>query len=519
MKRIETSGGMQFGRNGRPNIDIIPLPGIRSDDPVSEVRERLPREPLTWTTDRRMAAQYPADWLSLLGITQDARVAIRLVRPKSISVLDALRMVEDDEHADGFEIYGDMIVALLVAARVIERHGETPLAATAAMAAAMMSRRYVFAPAEDPGAPLSSKRIDELAAMSYDAYPPLRRATDLARVTLALARELWTPRRLNDAPGVGGEALIGAATIASIDLALRAEPAVEIAGVRLAIGPEAMPLAWLQTVELLRGGIDAATLRSLAPDGKLPARGARAYIDLSSEAERADMINGLAASLIREADEHAAFAPFGTFRLRVPDELIVLREAGIAAFTIAADPVGLWVRVHGAEDGGIFRWTPLRGVEQLIIMRGYAAWLNLALAALWHDLRVAGEESIVPREKAQQRSTGARSETAARPAQKSEAMRVLPSFHVTGRREWSTAVERAAIARRVHGVRGHLRRLPETWTRSDDAVVFAREFGMVLPDGFTFVRPHMRGTESGAIETSEPVIVKSRGLASVMALL
>mgnify|MGYP000395085957 CR=1 FL=1 len=518
MRRVETSGGVVFGRSVRPNIDIIPLPGIRSDDPVRELRERLPREPLTWTIDRRMAAQYPADWVSLLGITQDARVAIRLVRPRSVSVLDALRMIEDDEHADGADIYGDMIAALLVAARVIERHGETPLAATAAMAAAMMSRRYVFAPAEDLGAPLSSKRIDEMAAMIHDAYPPLRRATDLARVTLALARELWTPRRLQEAPQIGDEALIGAATIASIDLALRAEPSVEIAGVRLAIGQEAMPLAWLQTVELLRGGIDAATLRSLAPDGKLPARGARAYIDLSGEADRADMINGLAASLIREADEQAAFVPFGTFRLRVPDELTVLREAGIGSCTISANPDWLWVRVHGDEDGGIFRWTAQNGVEQLIVMRGYAAWLNLALAALWHDLRVAGEESIVPREKTQQRSTGARSEAAARPAQKSEAMRVLPSFHVTGRREWSTAVERAAIARRVHGVRGHLRRLPETWTRSADATAFAREYGLVLPDGFTFVRPHMRGVD-GAPATPEAVTVRSRGLASVMALL
>lgn len=519
MRRIETSGGVVFGRSGRPNIDIIPMPGARVDDPLNDLRASLVTSPLTWTVDRRMAAQYPSDWTALTGVrlSTAVQIALRLVRPKSLNVLDALRMIEEDEHADGFEVYGDLYAVLMVAARVIERHGESPLAATGALAAAMISRQYVFSGETELGEPLSSRRIDELAARTYDSYPLLRRPTDVARLTIALAREMWTPRRMALAGNMATEALIGAATIASIDLALRTEPSIEIADTRLSVGLEAVPLAWLQAVELMRGGIDATTLRGLVPDGKMPARGTRAYIDLADESDRAEMINGLAASLIREADEHAAFIPVGTFRLRVPDELTVLRSAGIDAFTIAADPAGLWVRIHGTEDGGVFRWSSATGVQQLVVMRGYAAWLNLALAALWHDLRVAGEESIVPRVEAKPAQRGAGTST--RSATKTVSTRTLPTIRIAGKREWSTAAERAAIARRVHGVRGHLRRLPGAWTRSKDAVAFAREFGIVLPDGFTFVRPHMRGTENVSSEPSAPVIVRSRGLASVMALL
>ncbi len=46
----------------------------------------------------------------------------------------------------------------------------------------------------------------------------------------------------------------------------------------------------------------------------------------------------------------------------------------------------------------------------------------------------------------------------------------------------------------------------------------AGEFGIALPDGYTFVRPHVRGGEGDAATPTETV-VQSRGLATVMALL
>jgi hypothetical protein len=41
------------------------------------------------------------------------------------------------------------------------------------------------------------------------------------------------------------------------------------------------------------------------------------------------------------------------------------------------------------------------------------------------------------------------------------------------------------------------------------------KFGIALPDGFTFARPHMRGGENETEATAE-VVVRSWGLATVM---
>ena len=74
------------------------------------------------------------------------------------------------------------------------------------------------------------------------------------------------------------------------------------------------------------------------------------------------------------------------------------------------------------------------------------------------------------------------------------------------------------IQRQAHGVRGHLRRLRSGWSASGNATTTAEEFGMTIPDGFTFVRPHIRG-EGQIDDPDNEVIVRSRGLASVMTLL
>ena len=57
---------------------------------------------------------------------------------------------------------------------------------------------------------------------------------------------------------------------------------------------------------------------------------------------------------------------------------------------------------------------------------------------------------------------------------------------------------------------------PEGWSRSLDAEGEAREWGVVLPDGFTFVRPHVRG---GHDHDPAPVVAKARGLQTLSALL
>jgi len=61
-------------------------------------------------------------------------------------------------------------------------------------------------------------------------------------------------------------------------------------------------------------------------------------------------------------------------------------------------------------------------------------------------------------------------------------------------------------------VRGHLRRLPEGQHPSESART-AAAYGIVLPPGHTFVRPHTRG---GAAPAGRPIA--ARGLASLLAV-
>ena len=83
-------------------------------------------------------------------------------------------------------------------------------------------------------------------------------------------------------------------------------------------------------------------------------------------------------------------------------------------------------------------------------------------------------------------------------------------------RSAGTPEDREIVTRRSHGVRGHLRQLPEAWSSSLAAEGEAREWGFVLPDGYTFVRPHVRG---GHDHDPAPVIAKARGLQTLSALL
>lgn len=95
---------------------------------------------------------------------------------------------------------------------------------------------------------------------------------------------------------------------------------------------------------------------------------------------------------------------------------------------------------------------------------------------------------------------------------------VLPRrvVHYSGKVEWSSPEDREIIVRRTHGVRGHLRILQEGWRCSEEAECEARDWGFVMPEGYTFVRPHVRGGHDDGLE---PVIAKARGLQTLGTLL
>jgi len=65
-----------------------------------------------------------------------------------------------------------------------------------------------------------------------------------------------------------------------------------------------------------------------------------------------------------------------------------------------------------------------------------------------------------------------------------------------------------------------LRRLPAGWKARHEAIRLAEGFGIVVPAGHTFVRPHYRGGRA-ALEKPEAlpeIPAVARGLASLMLL-
>jgi len=529
VRRIERSGGLAYGRADGPQLDILPIPPTRPADPLRVLRDHLRTAPLTWLfgSDIPRALRPQADWSGLMAA--DAAISLRLLYPPKLSVLDALRDIEDHEFAQGALLPVEVITALLIADLGRRRQIDQNRLAVAAQAGAIVAAKWEHAATDYLPPALSNKQIETLALIASEdqKHWPLTlrlRGSDVARIVLALSRELWQPKRMIVPPVATGDeiqAMVSQSTLAAIDLFLRPAPTIEVAGVALKIDdPESILTCWAQTVEMLSCHITPEVVRALLPAGRFPVRGLNAYRDLPLDAEQRDVLNGLWPSLVREAEAQAAYAPTGTFRLELPAELTTLRAAGVDSLTVCADGDGLWVRALGREEGGVFRWDKLRGLQRLIVPQNYAAWLNVVLAALWHDLRVTGDESVPLRESAPQRNAGERGAALPDTLSKSPSTRMLPVLRLSGKRQWSTPVERAYVARQAHGVRGFRRRLHEGWSRSEEAAQIARDYGVVLPDGYTFVRPHVRGVGEIAAETpTEVVTVRARGLASVIALL
>ncbi len=206
----------------------------------------------------------------------------------------------------------------------------------------------------------------------------------------------------------------------------------------------------------------------------------------------------------------------------MPDDY-PLRAWDADILRVWAEPAGLWVAV--ANDRGrpiaSFGWRPGEPLAPWVVMEGLRPLVDATLAALWRDLRVAGEESVpVTGDDGRERRPRRQGKSSRR---QRASRRTLPgrrSRRLRGRRQWGADEERAVIRRRGHGVRGHLRRLQSGWQAGQEARQAAKEFGVLLPDGFTFVRPYYKpGQDADGGEAPAEVVVHSRGLATVMALL
>lgn len=134
--------------------------------------------------------------------------------------------------------------------------------------------------------------------------------------------------------------------------------------------------------------------------------------------------------------------------------------------------------------------------------------MNVVLAAIWRDACVVREKWST--ERSRKLYTPRRREPKTK---KRKQITVLP--RVVHHVRWSTTTERTGITRAAHMVRAFYRRLPFGGEPSDNARKNAEKFGYPPPPtGYTFVKPHVRGSGKPTNETQK-IVCRGLQIASI----
>lgn len=243
---------------------------------------------------------------------------------------------------------------------------------------------------------------------------------------------------------------------------------------------------------------------------------------LDSNPESDNTYKKIARSLIDQAERNKRYLPNGQFILKLPSHLEI---KGVREFFILVDSKnGFWFAPYNAaskEIGHSAYYSPHRNpaICNLNIQAPISDYLELLFAALWHDMLTAGNASLHSPKTAHTSKTQTHSLPKNKPPEPVRrigvSVRILPSPLKLERQtyQWGSPQEREYIQRRLHAVRGFLRHLPAGQKTSPQAHEAAAEYGFILPPGYTFVRPHMRGSQKNAPE--QPVRIYSKGLATI----
>ncbi len=542
MRAILTSGGLEFGPQEGPWIDVIPLPGRRPVEP-GEVG-RIAKDNLLWQRWSRKEVRelgfpvlVPAGMSGIIGVSEVHNAAIRFLWKRGQSPTQALREIEESEGRLSPALAG----ALLVAASARE-YPVTQAPAAVAIVCDLL-------PSEGPTR-YSRREIQDFAALYIGALVGERTdvlipggATDRARFWLQVARRLWEPetrRRVARAPvDLENRVLVTMLTTGWAEL--KRVQFVEVDGLRLHVA--AFSGAWPHLMEWEHTGVPAKVLDFLVGDQVPVGVLTPFFAPLLMEPPEGPSIDeslarGLVEAFLEEATENAVYAPAGEFVLSLPDEYPLRREWGMKALRVWADPEGLWVAGLDIRDEVLFalRWRPDRPASGSWVVVGEpAVLLDVTLAALWRDLRVAGEEAVPPAPR--RRGTRASSVPPTRRARRGTGQRVyalprrrrsIQRLPLSGTRTWGTRDDRAYV-QEAREVPGHTRRLPPGWKASEEAKQRAQLAGIILPAGHTYVRPHprrvwVRADAAFAVPREgerqrRARTVKARGLVTVMVLL
>ena len=244
----------------------------------------------------------------------------------------------------------------------------------------------------------------------------------------------------------------------------------------------------------------------------------------------ADGLYALIEALIDDGQENAHYIPYGTFAVMLPQDVLDAQinsqnvMTGLRIYVTPEKPDTVWFRMAFGDrlepKGLILKWVARTG-ENTPNDRNLSndvTWLSAILAAIWRDLRVAGPDALSTA-KGKQPKSGRSSRRRRSSHIAKTPVRTLPrrrhdrGYEISGVREWGTPEARERARRRAHYVSGFIRRLPYGYHRSEAAYQSALEYGIVLPEGYTWVRPHVRGGDDTEVD-SLPLI---RGLSTLIA--
>lgn len=518
---IEKSRGWVFGRLDGPHLDFLPSrpsewrrggPGALAAQLEDLAARMTAHPPLFLPPDRFPSLPLRPGTRSWALATRDGAYVLRLHLPPGVALMDGLYQVEEAE---------DGLPAFLLApfAWIAARPPGTPLEPAEA---AMRMSTLVFLVHRHEGGRARRVRPMERAALRDALIRRIWRAsseaegleaigalplggTDTVRVALEAGEALWTET------GLPAEDPTPAGFLLAFRIA-RAAPSA----------PGGDWSVWWETVRARRAGRPAPP-SDWPPSQAVYTAGLQVLMGDPPPPD-ADLARGLGLALMARAEAEGHYVPAGRFRVRVPD-LPLFRRAGVTALRAAVDPQGIWVQLLGERGPGevfrLDRTLPLRPD-----IAADPAWGAVA-AALWHDLRAGiparpGGEARKGRrlEKPPEETPSLPAPSVPRPLVLPRPFRVMETEegHREPEVEWGEPEGREDLRRTAHWVRGHLRRLAPGWTASTEAREVAEALGVILPEGYTFVRPHLRGGRREGSESPPEREAIPRGLHSLALL-
>ena len=515
MRRIHSSGGIEIGFESGPTIDIIPLDPLH---PVSieQAEDALLSAPFSWEDwkDMLKSPTVPKDLVGVMGISDILSVRF-LYRGDPAQ---ALHQIEEEE---------GVLSPILASSSYIAARYHKHFSPFAIPMIAMMADRLIKDTSPAPLIPQAEiRKLAEKALLEAADKPisaPLG-AGNYPRFLISLAEMCWDINLVSKLfgkglAGIGNENSIVLTSLASAWIAQQNITSLKVAGYNLPIKLRDYPFVWMEWMEWVESAIPAHILQQQT-ENRFP--DLRRIVD-RKEIPPNDLLKGLTQSLLEDAKTHGVYAPQGSFVLTLP-EGYPLRELGIHALRVLVERDNLYATALDEKGHPCLSafWKPGQTAGIWACPPDLQDILTVTLAALWRDLRIAGEEALPVKAKHTTHTQKAVSASEKRglKAVQPASVRMLPArrFVLQGEREWGTSRERDFIQRRAHGVRGHLRRLQAGWKPSEDALQIAQAFGILTPAGYTFVRPHVRGSGAEKAETPAEVIVRAKGLASVMML-